>query len=98
IQRLMNKAETEQFARERGFEVPTTYPIQNEDELEACIDRIAFPCILKPQVKTVAFVEHSPNKAFFIRTREELRDTWHRVVQWGPGVFVQEGIPGGGTG
>jgi D-aspartate ligase len=97
IQRLMNKAETERFARARGFEVPSTYPIQNEDELEACIDRIAFPCILKPQVKTVAFVEHSPKKAFYIRTREELRDTWHRVVQWEPGVVVQEWIPGADT-
>jgi predicted ATP-grasp superfamily ATP-dependent carboligase len=97
IQRLMNKAETESFARACEFAVPRTFAIHNEDELDACLDQVTLPCILKPQVKTVAFVEYSPKKAFFIKTREELRDTWHQVVQWEPGVVVQEWIPGPDT-
>jgi predicted ATP-grasp superfamily ATP-dependent carboligase len=94
IQRLMNKAEMDQFARAHGFDVPRTFAIHHEDDLDACMEQIALPCILKPQVKTVAFVEHSPKKAFFIRTRDELRETWHTVAQWEPGVVVQEWIPG----
>ena len=94
VQCLMNKSDTERFAKAHGFKVPRTCSIRTEDDLERAIATIELPCILKPEVKTVAFVEHSPKKAFFVRTVDELRETWHRVVQWEPGVVIQEWIPG----
>ncbi len=97
VQQLMNKTTTEAFARAQGFHVPRTYSVHDERDLDRCLEDIDLPCILKPEVKTVEFVERSPKKAFFVRTRDELRELWHMVTQWEPGVVVQEWIPGPDT-
>jgi predicted ATP-grasp superfamily ATP-dependent carboligase len=94
VERLMNKSHIDRFARDHGFDVPRTFVVGNEDDLDACLREIDVPCILKPQVKTVEFVERSPKKAYFVKTRDELRETWHMVAQWEPQVVVQEWIPG----
>jgi predicted ATP-grasp superfamily ATP-dependent carboligase len=94
IERLMNKAATDAYARSHGFLVPRTYPIQAEDEFRACAAQMTFPCILKPQVKTVDFVAHTPRKAFLVRSLEELEKTYHLVAQWEPEIVIQEWVPG----
>lgn len=94
IQRLMHKTQIDHFAASHGFKVPRTFSVRTEHDLDACIAELSLPCILKPEVKTVAFVEHSPRKAFYITSADELRQTWHQVIQWEPGVVVQEWIPG----
>jgi predicted ATP-grasp superfamily ATP-dependent carboligase len=94
IERLMNKAATDAFAREQGFLVPRTLAIQTEDEFRRCLPELTFPCILKPQVKTVDFVAHTPSKAFLIRDLAELERTYQLVAQWEPEIVIQEWVPG----
>ena len=97
ISRLMNKAQLDTFAHEQGFKVPRTFAVRCEDELQRCIGSFSFPCVLKPQIKTVAFVARSPQKAFFIRSAEELWLAWQQVAQWEPEVVIQEWIDGPDT-
>ena len=97
IGRLMNKAQLDTFAHEQGFKVPRTFAVRCEDELQRCIGSFSFPCVLKPQIKTVAFVARSPQKAFFIRSAEELWLAWQQVAQWEPEVVIQEWIDGPDT-
>lgn len=94
VQRLMHKSETERFARAHGFAVPRTYTIRSEADLKACLGELQFPCILKPEEKTVEFVERSPKKAFRVRSMDELREIYHLVTQWEPAVVIQEWVPG----
>ena len=94
---LMSKAETDGFARQHGFLVPRTFAVNTEEAVGGAADQVGFPCILKPQVKTVAFVERAPKKAFLIEGRDELLRTFNMVSQWEPDMVVQEWIAGPDT-
>ena len=97
VQMLMNKAETARYAAKLGLSVPRTYEVYHERDVERCIAEMQFPCILKPQVKTVEYVKHSPKKAFRIRSADELRKTYGQIKTLEPGFVVQEWIDGPDT-
>lgn len=94
IDRLMNKAATDAFAREHGFLVPRTFDVRDEADFHRCESQITFPCVLKPQVKTVDFVANTPRKAFLVQDRDDLHRTYQLVAQWEPEVVIQEWVPG----
>jgi predicted ATP-grasp superfamily ATP-dependent carboligase len=97
IQRLMSKAETDAFSRASGFLVPRTFAVRCEAGLENVAREVGFPCIVKPQVKTVEFVERTPKKAFLVADLDELIATYTLVSQWERDVVVQEWVPGPDT-
>lgn len=97
VRRLMSKAGIASYALEHGFEIPRTFVIGGEKDLEACLRDLTFPCILKPQLKTDELMAHGPDKAFRISSASELRSTYQTLRRWEPRVVVQEWIPGPDT-
>lgn len=92
---LMSKQRFAALARERGWPIPRTFECETMEQLEGAAAGCRFPVILKPQVKTLAFRQHSPDKAFQCDTPDELRRVYAMVAQWEKEVVVQEWIPGG---
>jgi predicted ATP-grasp superfamily ATP-dependent carboligase len=92
---LMDKGATREYAESHGFLMPRSFEIAAVQELESCLEQIEAPYILKPQHKTVAFFRYAPKKVVFTRSKDELRQAFGQMMQWEPGVVLQEWVPGG---
>ncbi|MCO6459417.1 MAG: hypothetical protein J5I93_29245 [Pirellulaceae bacterium] len=97
IQQLMNKASIYDYAVAHGFQMPQTWVVQCQADLERCLEQLALPCILKPQVKTRGFLEHRTAKAFLLHEADAVRRTYAHLAQGEPRVVVQQWIPGPDT-
>lgn len=103
VKLLMSKTATRRYAEANGFRMPRTSEVCSEKELEDWIAGtkeswpVQFPCILKPQIKTVEFVQQALKKAFLIHSMDELREAYRLVAPWEREVVVQEWIPGPDT-
>ena len=94
IQNVYVKQKTYQVAEENGIPVPKTYIPKNIEELLE-LD-IEFPLVIKPSIRD-HFYNKLRIKAFLIRNREELVETYKRVCSIidPQEVLIQEFIPGG---
>jgi D-aspartate ligase len=95
VQLLMSKVQFETYAKLRQWPIPASWSVSTRQQVEACLDSVIFPCILKTAMKNTAFRKKSPSKAFKLRDREELLQTYDMVREWEPDAIIQEWIPGG---
>jgi predicted ATP-grasp superfamily ATP-dependent carboligase len=72
---LLDKAEVERLWAAEGWPVPRTWRIESKDDLLSALPEISYPCILKPRVKSAAFGDRSPRKAFKIADADQLLRT-----------------------
>ena len=96
-QGFLDKRITSDIAERVGVEAPRTVSPGSYDELETLLDRLKFPCLVKPAES------YRYNRAFGIKmkrvhTPDELRAAWGEAFDLGIGTMVQELIPGPETG
>jgi predicted ATP-grasp superfamily ATP-dependent carboligase len=92
---LLDKTDFERLCAEEGWPAPRTWSIESRSDLLAALPEIAFPCILKPRVKSAAFGDRSPRKAFKLADANELLRTHEMSAQWTERFILQEWIQGG---
>ncbi len=92
---LMDKQRFSRMAVDEGWPIPKTFFVNSADELEAVLDQVAYPSIIKPAVKNIAFRRNCPKKAFVVATAGELADIYRMISQWEAEAVVQEWIGGG---
>lgn len=92
---LMDKQRFTRLALEQGWPVPKTWFVNGHEDLSAQMERIVFPCILKPAVRNSEFRKNSSIKAWRISNKDELRHIYETVAQWEKEVVIQEWIEGG---
>jgi predicted ATP-grasp superfamily ATP-dependent carboligase len=97
VNALLDKVEIAAYAEREGFLIPRTIKISSLAELETAAAQISIPCILKPQLKTEAFISRHTPKAFRIRSMDELRATYADIATAEPNFVLQEWIPGPDT-
>ncbi|HWN27803.1 MAG TPA: ATP-grasp domain-containing protein [Actinomycetospora sp.] len=96
-QGFLDKRITSDIAERVGVEAPRTVSPGSYDELESLVDRLRFPCLVKPAES------YRYNRAFGVKmkrvhTPDELRTAWGEAYDLGIGTMVQELIPGPETG
>ena len=84
----LDKYRTVQAAERAGFPCPRTFLPETDAELSAVTSALGFPVVLKPRFTSGARGLH------IVRSREELREVWHRVTRQHSPPLVQEYIPG----
>jgi D-aspartate ligase len=95
VEVLMNKQRFAEFASANGWPIPQTHSCEAEADVKAAADKLTFPVIMKPRMKTFAARMHSPKKTFLCATAEHLLADYRVIAQWEQEVVVQEWIPGG---
>ena len=91
---MLDKHETYRLAAELGIEAPQSFRVHSHDDIAVALERIAYPCALKP-VHSHEFVRHFPGmKAFVVDSDDELRSALARTVTLGIEMIVTEIIPG----
>lgn len=92
---LMHKGAFERRCTREGWPVPRTWSIGSRQALLGVLGEVSFPCILKPALKSRAFANRSPRKAFKAADAQDLIDAYLLASQWTDGFVLQEWIPGG---
>jgi predicted ATP-grasp superfamily ATP-dependent carboligase len=94
VEMLMDKNRFYAYAQEEGLPIPQTYWLRSRGDAEGAAVEIEFPCVLKPALKTVAWQEHVGQKAFKIRSEEELLAIYDTVAAYADVILVQQWIEG----
>lgn len=92
---LLDKTNFERLCAAEGWPTPRTWKIESRSDLLASLPEISFPCILKPRLKSAAFGDRSPSKAFKLSDAEALIRTYDMSAQWTERFILQEWIHGG---
>jgi predicted ATP-grasp superfamily ATP-dependent carboligase len=95
VRRMLCKTGFAEIAAEMGLPVPRSFFVTQADQMPAVAVEVKYPCILKPEYRSSAFVRNAPAKAFYAESADELL-TWYAGFSLAaPEVVVQEYIPGG---
>ena len=91
---MLDKHETYKLCEELGIAAPLSFKVHSEQDIAVALERVSYPCALKP-VHSHEFVRHFPGmKAFVVESDEELRSGLARTVSLGVEMIVTEIIPG----
>ena len=91
---MLDKSRTYELARDMGIESPLTFNVHTQDDIAVALERISYPCALKP-VHSHAFARHFAGmKAFRVHNDDDMRAALARTVAFGIEMIVTEIIPG----
>ncbi|MFH1858086.1 MAG: GNAT family N-acetyltransferase [Candidatus Omnitrophota bacterium] len=89
IEMLLDKGRFAEEASRLGFQTPATKTATGEEDLKRIVERISFPCLVKPTQKHT-FEE----KAWIATSEKELLELSSKCLAEGSSCVVQEMIPG----
>lgn len=93
---FMNKTNFYKYAQKKSLPIPNTYFPRTKAELDEVADRIQFPCIVKPAIRTGTDIwfDHFSNKVIKINNPQELYDVFDRCLIASENIIVQDWIKG----
>lgn len=92
---LLDKTKFCRWAEERGFTVPVTRTAASPEELEAALEVVPFPCLLKPIFRTQTWNLTSKQKVFLLGAKRDLAAIPFDLFQASPRYVLQQWIAGG---
>jgi D-aspartate ligase len=91
---MLDKARTYELARDLDIEAPLSFSVHTQDDIAIALERISYPCALKP-VHSHEFTRHFGGmKAFQVQNDDDMRAALSRTVALGIEMIVTEIIPG----
>jgi D-aspartate ligase len=91
---MLDKHETYRLCAGLGIEAPLSFRVHTEADIAHALERISYPCALKP-VHSHEFVRHFPGmKAFEVDSDEEARNALSHTVVLGVEMIATEIVPG----
>ena len=91
---MLDKHETYRLCEQLGIAAPLSFRVHTEADVAHALERLTYPCALKP-VHSHEFVRHFPGmKAFEVSSDEEARVALSRTVELGIQMIATEIIPG----
>jgi predicted ATP-grasp superfamily ATP-dependent carboligase len=94
VETLLDKVRFFEFAEAAGLPIPGTVLLRSRDDAVRAAERLAFPCVLKPPVKTPAWQSRTNAKGFVVADAAELLSTYDRCGAWSEILLAQEFIGG----
>ncbi len=96
VEMLMDKVHFYTFALKEGFPIPQTFFLRNEKDLEIAAEKLSYPCMLKPPLKSPEWAKNA-KKVYKISSADELRQIYREKHQFAELLMAQEWIEGGDT-
>lgn len=94
VEMLMDKVSFCTFAMENGLPIPRTFFLRNLTDAAVASERLTFPCILKPPMKTPKWEQNTKAKVFKLSNAREFLALYERCSSWAELLMVQEWIEG----
>jgi D-aspartate ligase len=95
VELLMDKNSFYAFARQEGLPLPQTFFVSDRPEMEAAAAALAYPCVLKPNLKSTQWDQQVHAKVLPARDAQELLGYYDRFGSLAGSFTVQEWIQGG---
>lgn len=94
VEMLMDKFSFYTYAQKAGLPIPRTFFLNRRADVEQAARQLAFPCVLKPSLKTPEWLEQGGAKVYKVENPEELLSLYDRICKYAPILMVQEWIEG----
>lgn len=94
VEMLMDKVSFCTYAMENGLPIPRTYFLRNLTDAVVAAERLTFPCILKPPMKTPKWEQNTKAKVYKVANAREFLGLYERCSSWADLLMVQEWIDG----
>jgi predicted ATP-grasp superfamily ATP-dependent carboligase len=94
VETLMNKVSFYSYAQEHGIAIPRTYILESRADAENAASELNFPSILKPQVRSPEWDEHSKLKVHKVFSEQEMLAIYDRYHKWAKKLIAQEWVEG----
>lgn len=94
IELLLDKGSFHEYAERAGLPVARSLVLTERRDAEAAASLLAFPCALKPTIKTARWQAHTSAKVLMAASPEELLDWYDRARPWCDALVAQEWIEG----
>ena len=91
---LMNKNKFKDFAKENGVLIPRSFEIRNDNDLKKLSGILRFPVIMKPYMRTEAWLASGFKKAYIVPDFERLSELYETVSVAENYFILQEYIQG----
>jgi D-aspartate ligase len=91
---LMNKTSFYAYAQKEGLPIPRTFILNSRSDAENAAQKLVFPCILKPPIRSYDWQQNSSLKAYKAFTADEFIALYDRCEKWSKPLIVQEWIEG----
>ena len=92
---LMDKVAFYHWARSKGLPVPESYGVTERSELLDVLNKIEFPVILKPAIRTLKWEETSPkDKVFILKKKEDIDGINFDLFKTSPKFLIQKWVEG----
>jgi D-aspartate ligase len=95
VARLMDKVPFAEHALANDLPIPPTAILRSRTDAVEAAERLGMPAVIKPGLKTAAWVAATKAKAIPVRTPTELIETWERASAWSDVLIAQSWVAGG---
>jgi predicted ATP-grasp superfamily ATP-dependent carboligase len=95
VETLMDKVSFYTYTQKAGLPVPGTFFLRSRADAEQAAQRLTFPCILKPPVKTPTWQRHVTTGVLKVSDEGDFLAVYDRCSTWAEQLIVQEWIEGG---
>jgi predicted ATP-grasp superfamily ATP-dependent carboligase len=94
VEDFLDKRRSNDIARMCGLECPATYFAENEYEVGQIIEKVKFPCALKPAISHLWKGKFGGKKLFLINSKDELLIKFREIRRVYSEIMVQDLISG----
>jgi len=94
IEKLLNKANFYDHVLKEKLPLSTTYILEKFSDLETIKNKLTYPCVLKPSIRTTEWMEETSLKAFKVFTEVELIDLYKKYSKFTDKMIVQQWVDG----
>jgi predicted ATP-grasp superfamily ATP-dependent carboligase len=94
VEMLMDKVSFYTYAEKEGLAIPRTFFLRSRSDAESAADGLAYPCIMKPPMKTPTWEKNTKAKVYKVASRQEFLDLYDQCSGWADLLMVQEWIEG----
>lgn len=94
LESLMDKSRFYRKAEALGGIVPQSMMVRDQNDFADAMERIPFPCIVKPSERSPEWSAKTIVKGFKVENPKELRQLYAECRNWCKVLVVQEWIPG----
>ena len=95
VEMLMDKASFFRYTKKKNLSIPKTFLFYNREDAEQILEKLPFPCVIKPSIKTKAWIDyyngHKAHKVLYKKDFLRIYDECSKKAQL---LIVQEWIAG----
>ncbi|MCZ6701591.1 MAG: carboxylate--amine ligase [Ignavibacteria bacterium] len=97
VELLMDKPRFYDFAQKENLPVAKFFILKERKDAEEAVDKLNFPCVLKPHMRSLKWEENTKLKAFKVMNVNEFLETYDKICEWSDTLMIQEWIDGDDT-